>query len=195
MLREALDIFRVLWGGGTRTYVGKHFVLDHARLYDLPDRPIPIIVGVGGPRGVAMAAEKADGIMVTTPKPKLVADFRTKSGKQGPVYSEALVAYAETEEQGLELTHKLFRFSVFGWEVMSEIPSVEGFEAVSRYVTPENLRRYIHTGPDVEGHVKTIRQYAERGCDHIALTCPGPDQAAFIDFFRKELRPALSDLA
>lgn len=194
MLGEALDIFKVLWQGGVHSKVGKHFVLDHARLYDLPDRPIPVIVGVGGPRGVAMAAEKADGIMVTTPKPKLVQQFREKTGRQGPVYGEAMVAYGETPEKGLELAHKYFRFSAFGWSVMGELPSVEGFEAVSQFVTPENLARYIHTGPDPEGHVKAIRKYAELGCDHISLVCPGPDQAAFFDYFEKKLRPALRGL-
>jgi G6PDH family F420-dependent oxidoreductase len=191
MLREALDMFRILWSGGVHTKVGRHFTLDHARLYDLPEQPIPVIVGVGGPRGVAMAAEKADGIMVTTPKPKLVEVFRSKTGKTGPVYAEALVAYAPSEQEGLDLAHRLFRFSVFGWEVMSELPNVEGFEAVSQFVTREQLGRYIRTGPDLVPHVRSIRKYAELGCDHIALTCPGPDQAAFIDFFQHELRPAL----
>jgi G6PDH family F420-dependent oxidoreductase len=195
MLGEALDIFHALWRGGLRTKVGTYFTLDHARLYDLPDQPIPVIVGVGGPKGVALAADKADGIMVTTPKPKLVEAFRTKHNKPGPVYAEALVAYGASAEAALESAHRLFKFSLYGWEVMSELPSMEGFEAVSRYVRPEDFGRYVHTGPDPEGHLATIRKYAALGCDHVALSCPGPDQAAFIDFFRRELQPALRDAA
>src|SRR5258708_4076357 len=46
MLGEAIDIFRVLWAGPVATHKGNHFQLDHARLYELPDKPIPLIVGV-----------------------------------------------------------------------------------------------------------------------------------------------------
>ena len=48
MLAEAIEIFRTLWKGGAHTLRLPHFTVDHARLYDLPDRPIPIIVGVSG---------------------------------------------------------------------------------------------------------------------------------------------------
>ena len=88
----------------------------------------------------------------------------------------------------------MMRFSVFGWEVMSELPNVAGFEAVSRNVRPEDLAAHIQSGPDPEGHVQAIRKYIERGCDHIALICPGQDQTAFIDYFARVLRPALADL-
>jgi len=86
------------------------------------------------------------------------------------------------------------RHSVFGWEVMTELPNVAGFEAVSSKVRREDFAGCIHTGPDPEGHVKVIRKYVERGCDHIALICPGADRAAFIDCFSREMRPALADL-
>lgn len=194
MLGEAIDIMQLLWKGGVRTKVGRYFSVDHARLYDLPDTPIPLIVGVGGPKGVRMAAEKADGIMVSVPKPKLAADYRARATTPGPVYAEALVAYATTPAQALETAHRVMRFSVFGWEVMSELPNVAGFEAVSRNVRPEDLAAHIHSGPDPEGHVQAIRKYIERGCDHIALICPGQDQTAFIDYFARVLRPALADL-
>ena len=195
MLSEAIDIMKTLWRGGVRTKVGRYFTVDHARLYDLPDAPIPLIVGVGGPKGARIAAEKADGIMLTAPKAKLAAEYRARAATPGPVYAEAMVAYAQTPEQGLETAHRMMRFSVFGWEVMTELPNVAGFEAVSRTVRPEDLASFIHTGPDPEGHVKAIRKYAERSCDHIALSCPGRDQAAFIDYFARVLRPGLADLA
>jgi G6PDH family F420-dependent oxidoreductase len=194
MLGEAIDIFRTLWDGGTHTRVGQYFTIDHARLYDLPDRPIPIVVGVSGPHGVALAAEKADGIMATEPKPELVEGFRSQSGKQGPAYAEATLAYAPSQEKGLELAHERFKFSAFGWSVMSELPSVEGFEAASRYVRPEDLAGSVGAGPDPETHLQVIRKYVQAGYDHVVLTCPGPDQAAFIEFFQRELRPALGGI-
>jgi G6PDH family F420-dependent oxidoreductase len=189
MLGEAIDIFRTLWKGGVHSWEGTHFVLDHAQLYDLPDEAIDIIVGVSGPSSVALAAEKADGIMSTEPKADLVDGFRAK--RQGPAYSEAVLSYAESEQAGLDQARETFRFSALGWPVNSELPTVAGFESASQFVRPEDLADAIAAGPDVEKHLALIGKYADAGYDHIVLTCPGQQQERFIRFFEKELRPRL----
>ncbi len=193
MLGEAIDIFRLLWQGGVQNWKGEHYVVDHAQLYDCPDRTIPIVVGVSGPHSVALAAGKGDGIMATSPEAELVEGFRKDHG-DGPCYAEALIAYARTEEEGLALAHSQFRFSAFDWSVNSELPSVAGFEAATKYVTPDDLAGSAAAGPDPEKAVAAVRKYVDAGFDHIVLTCPGPDQAAFIDFFAKTLKPKLAEL-
>src|SRR6266508_1281600 len=37
MLEEAVDVMRLLWKGGEQTHRGRHYVVDHARVFDLPD--------------------------------------------------------------------------------------------------------------------------------------------------------------
>jgi len=192
MLAEAIHIFRLLWKGGVHSWTGSHFHLDHAQLFDLPTQPIPVVMGVSGPHSVKIAAGNADGIMTTEPERELVDGFRFGSGKSGPCYSEALLAYAPTREKGLEIAHERFRFSGLGWAVNSELPSVEGFEAATQFMKPGDLAASIAAGPDVEAHVELIGKYEEAGYDHVVLTAPGPDQEGFISFFRDELRPALA---
>jgi G6PDH family F420-dependent oxidoreductase len=195
MLGEAIDIFRTLWRGGVHTLRSEHFIVDHAQLYDLPNQPIPIMVGVSGPDSVALAAAKADGIMTTEPKPELVQDFLAKASHDGPRYSEIALSYGPSKDEARAMAHERFRFSAFGWSVMSEIPSVKGFEAASQFVRPEDLAEMITAGPDVEEHLAAIRKYVEAGYDHIVLVGVGPDQAAFINFFEEELRPRLGEFA
>jgi G6PDH family F420-dependent oxidoreductase len=48
MLREALEIIRLLWSGGYRSYRGRHLTLEDARVFDLPDTPPRIAVAAGG---------------------------------------------------------------------------------------------------------------------------------------------------
>ena len=194
MLAEAIDIFRTLWKGGVHTLRRAHFTVDHARLYDLPSQPIPILVGASGPASVALAAQKGDGLMATEPKAELVRDYQQHAAKPGPKYAECLLAYADSEEAGLKVLHERFRFAL-GWVAQSEIPSVEGFEEASQYVRPEDLKESAGVGPDVEAHLKAIRKYLDAGFDHIVLTAPGPEQAKFIDFFEKRLKPRLGELA
>lgn len=189
MLCEAIDIFRTLWEGGPRNYQGEWFTLDHAEIFDLPDRAIPVIAGVSGPESLELAVAKADGIMTTAPDAELTKGFKAR--KDGPLYAEVTLAYAPSEEQGRKLAHERFRFSAFDWSVNAELPSVEGFEAASRYVRPDDLAE-IPAGPDPASHLKAIRQYLDAGFDHIVLTGIGPDQDAFIRFFEESLKPELA---
>jgi G6PDH family F420-dependent oxidoreductase len=193
MLGEAIDICRMLWSGGVHSHAGKHYVIDHAQLYDVPEAPIPLVVGVSGEKSVALAAEKADGIMATEAEATLTAGFRKQKG-DGPCYAEALTAYAPSKEEGLRVAHASFRFSPLGWSVNSEIPTVAGFESATQFVKPEDMADAIAAGPDVETHLAQIRKYIDAGFDHIALTAPGPDQAGFLRFFEQELRPRLGEL-
>jgi G6PDH family F420-dependent oxidoreductase len=195
MLAEAIDIFRALWKGGVHTIRRAHFTVDHGRLYDLPSRPIPIVVGVSGPHSVALAASKADGIMATEAKAELVQDYQRHAAKPGPRYAEVVLSYAESEQKALQMVHERFRFGALGWSVQSEIPTIEGFEAASQYVRPEDLKDSAGLGPDPEAHLKVIRQYLDAGFDHIVLTAVGPEQAKFIDFFERELKPKLGEIA
>ena len=43
MLEEAIEVMRLLWGG-VQTHDGKHYRVDHARIYDLPEQPLEIVV-------------------------------------------------------------------------------------------------------------------------------------------------------
>ena len=56
---------------------------------------------------------------------------------------------------------------------------------------PEDLESSIAAGPDTDAHIAAIRKYTDAGFDRIVLTCPGQEQARFIEFFEKELRPRL----
>lgn len=189
MLGEAIDIFRELWEGGARHYSGAYFDLDHAELFDLPDKAITVVVGVSGQRSVALAAEKGGGIMGTAPKTELVDGFR-KAGGKGPCYCEVTMAWAPSEDEGRELARDRFRFSAFDWTVNAELPTVDGFEAASKFVRPEDLKD-IPAGPDPDTHLAAIRKYLDAGYDHVALLGVGPDQEGFIRFCEERILPEL----
>jgi G6PDH family F420-dependent oxidoreductase len=194
MLREAAEIIRLLWGGETCSYEGQHFHLDSARVYDLPDRPIPLVVGVSAEKSAQLAAEVGDGIMAVEPKRELVEQWKAAGGGQGPRYGELALGYAGTRAAGLELVHEYSRFGALGWSVLSELPGVGSFEEATRFVKPEDLQDEVPHGPDVETYVEAVRKFAEAGFDHVVLLAVGPDQESFIRFFESELRDELGKL-
>jgi G6PDH family F420-dependent oxidoreductase len=50
MLAEAVEVIRGLWQGGQYSHHGRHYTVENARIYDLPDEPPPILVSGFGPR-------------------------------------------------------------------------------------------------------------------------------------------------
>ena len=190
MLREALEIIRLLWSGGYQSYDGKHLRLEDARVFDLPDELPRIAVAAGGTEAARLAGELGDALFVTEPRPDLIDEF-VKAGGSGPRYAEVPLAWAPSVDEAAESARRLFRFGVTGWPVQSELPNPLNFDAATELVTAEHMRDQFGCGPDVRRHLEVATQYADAGYDHLALINAGPDMDGFFDFFRSDLGPAL----
>jgi G6PDH family F420-dependent oxidoreductase len=193
MLAEAVEVIRLLWKGETCSYQGAYFHLDSARVYDLPEKPIPLVIGVSGEKSTALAADVGAGIMAVEPKRALVEDWK-KAGGKGPRYGEVALGYAPSKAAGLALAHEYSRFGLLGWSVAAELPSVGAFEEATRFVRPEDLRDEVPHGPDAETYVEAVRKFVDAGFDHVVLLAAGPDQESFIRFFETELKDELRAL-
>jgi G6PDH family F420-dependent oxidoreductase len=189
-LSEATDIIQGLLAGALTNYRGTYFKLDHARLFDRPDRKPAVILAAGGPEAARLAARKGEGLIATEPRSDLVEAFRAAGG-QGPCYAEVSICYAASEEEARKTAHHFFRWSVTGWPVMAELPSTESFAAATKHVTPETVAQTVSCGPAPERHLAALDRYLQAGFDHLILTQIGPDQQGFIDFFEHALAPAL----
>jgi G6PDH family F420-dependent oxidoreductase len=185
-LAEAIDIIQGLLAGTLTNYRGRHFQLDHTRLFDRPKRKPAVAVAAGGIEAARLAGEKADALVATEARPELVGAFAAAGGS-GPRYAEVALCYAEREDEARRTAHRYFRWSLAGWPVMAELPDTEGFAAASKHVTPEAVAAQITCGPSPERHLEAIRRYVDAGYDHIILVQVGPEQAKFVDFFEREL--------
>lgn len=193
MLREAIEIMQGLWQGELFSHSGEYFEVETARIYDLPEEPVPIVIGVSGKKSATLAGELGTGIMAVEAEPSVVKEWK-RAGGQGARYIELSIAYADSEEQGLELAHKYSRFGALGWEVLAELPGVAAFEGATKYIKAEDLKDSIPHGPDLEPYVAEVKNAVDVGFDHVVLLGVGPDQAGFIRFFEQELAPELRRL-
>jgi G6PDH family F420-dependent oxidoreductase len=189
-LVEAIDIIQGLLTGAMKNYRGRHLKLDHARLFDRPEKKLPVIVAAGGPHAAGIAAKKADGLIATEAKEELIEAY-IRAGGKGPRYCEAAMCYAASEDEARNTAHKYFRWSLTGWPVMAELPDPEGFAAASKSVQPDEIAKVVSCGPSADEHIAAIEKFVRAGFDHIILTQVGPEQQDFISFFEKKLRPAL----
>src|SRR2546429_2172440 len=67
MLEEAVEVMRLLWQGGEQTHRGRHYTVDHARVYTLPDEPPDIYVAAAAPKAAELAGRVGDGFVSTSP--------------------------------------------------------------------------------------------------------------------------------
>jgi G6PDH family F420-dependent oxidoreductase len=189
-LAEALDIINLLWQGGYRSYEGKHLQLEDARVFDLPD-PLPVIaVAAGGRNAAELAATHGSGLFATEPRADLVEAYAAKGGS-GPKYAEVPMAWATTEEAGVQEALKTSAWAVTGWKVMSELPNPANFEAAATTVKEDDIRAQFAVGQDPEPYVAAVKKYTDAGFDHIVLQNAGPDPDGFLDFFQKTLSDQL----
>jgi G6PDH family F420-dependent oxidoreductase len=193
MLREAIEIIRLLWSGGYQSYRGRHLTLEDARVFDLPDTPPRIAVAIGGSEAARLAAELGDAIFATEPEAELVDGYR-KAGGSGPRYGEVPLAWAPDEAAATESAHGMIRFGPLGWKVQAELPNPANFEAATAFVTPEDLKETVACGPDPRRHLEVAKQFADAGFDHLALLNAGPDPDGFFDFFARDLAEPLRAL-
>jgi G6PDH family F420-dependent oxidoreductase len=193
MLREALEIIRLLWSGGYHSYEGKHLTLERARVFDLPDSSPEIAVAIGGARGADIAAELGDGIFATDPDADLVKAY-SDAGGNGAKYVEVPLAWAPDEQAAAESAHELFRFGLLGWGVLSELPNPANFEEATKFTTVDDVREAFACGPDRERHLEVAKEFAGAGFDHLALVNAGPDPDGFFEFYANELDGPLREL-
>ncbi|GAA4875558.1 LLM class F420-dependent oxidoreductase [Serinicoccus chungangensis] len=194
LLREALEIIRLLWQGGYHSYRGEFLTIEDARVFDLPDTLPDIVVAIGGPQAARLAADLGDGIFTTDPDASLIEAFE-QAGGSGPRYTEVPLAWAPDEQSAAESAHRMFRFGLGSWRVNSELPNPAHFDAATQFITPDSMREVFACGPDVERHVEVATQFADAGFDRLALISAGPDVDGFMRFFTDELRPRLQGLS
>ncbi|WP_016906468.1 TIGR03557 family F420-dependent LLM class oxidoreductase [Streptomyces xiaopingdaonensis] len=192
-LREALEIIRLLWRGGYRSYRGHYLHLDDARVFDLPEESPLIAVASSGPLSARIAAELGDGLFATEPKTEIVGAYRAAGG-DGPRYAEVPMAWAADEETAAQAALKTSRWAVGGWKVMSELPNPVNFAAATTTVTQQDILAQFACGPDPARYVEVAQPFVDAGFDRLVLQNSGPDPDGFLDFYQRELSERLRAL-
>jgi G6PDH family F420-dependent oxidoreductase len=186
MLEEAIVLMRQLWEGGDQTFRGKHYVADHARIYTLPEEPIPIAVAAAQPKAAELAGRLGDALINTSPDDEVVDAFRS-AGNDGPRYGQLTVCWNEDEAAARKTALEIWPNAAAPGRLSQELPLPADFEAVAELVTEEAIAEQIVCGPDPELYRKRIAEYANAGYDHLAIHQVGPDQTGFLDFYEREL--------
>lgn len=196
-LVECVDVIRRLLSGEEVSHDGLVHV-NRARLWTLPDT-VPDLVGPAvTPETAARHAAWADGLVtVNQSKDALrkVLDAYREAGGRGPARLQIHLSWAPTEEQALAIAHDQWRSNVFSPPICWDLESVDAFDVVSQYVTPDQVKKSVNVSGDLGRHRQWLHEYIEQGWDELYLHFVGQQQRGFIDAFGENVLPQLSPTA
>jgi coenzyme F420-dependent glucose-6-phosphate dehydrogenase len=210
-LDEALSIIRRLWDGETITESGRFYELRDARLHTLADRKPPIWVSAFGPQAAAVAGRHGDGLW-TLPDPESTPEVidayregRREAGRDGErsgdegsargsgeIVFQALVSWAESDEQALEAARK-WKGSQPDETYRDEIHVPQKvYERGERETSDEEFVASAIIGADPETHVERLRELEGMGATIIVLqNNSGADPMGAIRVYGDSVLPAL----
>src|SRR3954467_5099790 len=192
MLVEAVQIIRELFDGdGYTNFRGEHFDVESAKLWDLPEKRVPIGLAVSGKQSCEIAGDLADAMIGVEPKPELAEMFQAAGGEGKPRIGQMPMSFGTDEDAAVKRAHTLFRWFGFGWKVNAELPGPTAFDSASSFVREDDVAESIPCGDDVDAVLEAAKAYADAGFTHLALVQIGGDQQApFLGGGRGRLRPA-----
>jgi G6PDH family F420-dependent oxidoreductase len=189
-LEEAVALIRELWRGEPTNWDGKHYRVDHAQIYNVPETPPKIFVSAFGSKALEVAARIGDGFINTSPDADMVAQFKKLSGGL-PAQAGAKVAFADTAEEGWQHAHRLWPNAGLPGEMAQILPTPQHFEQATQLVTEEMTRESVVAGNDVAAHLHQLEEYADAGYDELYVANMGPHFREMIAFYGEQVLPQL----
>jgi coenzyme F420-dependent glucose-6-phosphate dehydrogenase len=187
MLEEAIDVIRLLWQGGYQSHHGRHYTVEEARLYTLPNEPPEIMVAAGKSQAAKLAATAGDGLIGTAPEADLLSEFEAAGGSGKPRIGQVTVCWAEDETAARKTALEWWPNAAAPGELSQELALPRHFEQLAELTSEEDVAAKVICGPDADAHRAAIDEFAEAGYDHVYVHQVGPDQEGFLDFYAREI--------
>jgi coenzyme F420-dependent glucose-6-phosphate dehydrogenase len=191
MLEEAVEVLRLLWQGGYQFHYGKHYTVEQARIYTLPDEPPPIAIAAAQPKAAELAGRLGDALIAVAPESERVEQFEQAGGKGKPVYGQVTVCYAADEEEAKKTAYEIWPNAGLEGPLGQELAIPEHYEAAAQLLSEDDVAETVVCGPDPERHLEAIREYEQAGFTHVYVHQVGRDQESFLRFYADEILPKL----
>lgn len=200
-LVEAIDIIEKLFTGKVLKHQGKHFKVESAKLYTLPDTPPPIYVATSGPIMAGRTGKLTEGIITVgaaDEKIRMLLDRFEKgardAGKDPSRMAKILqvkVSYATTEQEAIDSAVKDWPNGGMNFP-KADIRNPEDFEAMAKLVRPENFKNRVLTTANLDEHVEYLQHFIDLGFQEIHIHNVNRNQEGFIQAYGKNVIPKLN---
>lgn len=186
-LQELLIVVRRLLAGETVTFQGRWAKLDDVVLDQPPAVPPPLVVGTTGERGIAIAAEHSDGLLL--PEGSGAAAVRWARELLGPDRRLVVYSWMRIEDSSAQALDALAP-SIASWEQAGSYPQllelVRGEPGYDGSLAP-----VVSVAGPAEACAAGVRRLVEAGADAVVVSPVGDDPLAQLQRFAAEVLPLL----
>lgn len=191
LLEEAVDVMRLLWQGGEQTHRGRHYTVDHARVYTLPGRPLEVYVAAAQRNAAQLAGRIGDGLVATSPDDEVVKAFEQAGGDGKPKVGMMHCAYDTDAKRGLERATREWPNLALKGPLSQELATPSDFEEAAAMVDEDDVAESTPYGADPAPYLEQIGKYADAGFTHVYIHQIGDNQEEFCEWAARELMPRI----
>ena len=191
MLAEAVDVIRKLHRGRKMSHHGEHYEVQEARIYTLPEQPVPIYVSGFGPQSAELAGRIGDGFSTAMPDADLIKTFRESGGGDKPVQAGTKVCWDRDADKALDIAHRLWANEQLPGRLAQTLPTPHDIADAMSLVPRDKVAESFTCGDDTDRHLAQLRSFIDAGADEVYVQQIGPDMDGFFDAYRSEVLPQL----
>jgi G6PDH family F420-dependent oxidoreductase len=200
MLFEAIEVITKLFSGKVVKHDGEYFTLESARLYTLPEQPVPIYVATAGPLNAKRTGRWADGLITVGAADEKIrilwdkfAEGAREAGKDPDTMQTQLQVHVSWAESQAEAEAQALREWPNGGMPFpkQDIRNPEDFANMAKLVRIEDFATRMLISADLDAHAAAIQRYVDMGFDEVYVHNVGRNQAAFISAFGERVLPQL----
>ncbi|RKS73974.1 TAT-translocated FGD2 family F420-dependent dehydrogenase [Motilibacter peucedani] len=199
-LVEAVQLIRRLWEGQRVSFRGTYYTVDQFQLYDVPSKPVPILMAASGPKSAYNAGRYGDGWICSAKdlmKPELQAAFAQGARDAGkdpdtmPKYAESFVNIGGPAE--LLYSGVRWRFTYDSWnpELLYEPNPLRIQQKAAASFSLAQATAAWPKGPDPDVHIKAAQKILDMGGTPF-IHSGEHDQPGVIEFYGKNVLPRLT---
>jgi G6PDH family F420-dependent oxidoreductase len=191
MLEESIEVIRLLLRGDEMSHHGVHYEVQEARIYTLPEKPLPIYVSGFGPQAAELAGRIGDGYVLVTPEADLVKTFRSSGGGDKPVQAGTKVCWDNDADTAVDTAHRIWGNQGLPGQSAQILPRPKDFAALQQLVPKQDIADSVACGPDVDKHAAQVRAYLDADVDEVYVSQIGPDMEGFFAAWQRDVLPQL----
>ena len=197
-MKEALTIIKRLLSGEKLPFEGEYYSTNSAKLYTPPLKEVPIWLAAGGPKSATLAAEYADGLMISVKNPedayeKVINPSKQKSEELGKtnlrVHTYRWTMFADNDEDAWE--------SLKSWRGLRAPNRLQELDPMVLRETADSLgREEIMSKFSRAGNIEELIDIYKPLVDDfeseiVTIQISSIDQPTTIELLGKELLPKL----
>ena len=195
---EALTIMTRMLRGETVSYQGRYFRAEGARLYDLPERRVPVYMSAFGPRAAAIAGRLADGVWTLAhpvKAPKVIAAYRKaaeEAGREpGEIILQGIAAAADSDELALDSSRE-WKATLADEPYAEDVADPAQVGEIGEGVSDRKYKMMAIVSADPGAHVRQIKAMQAMGATAVVvMNVSGADPQGTLRLYGEHVLPEL----